>query len=137
MSPFIARHCDQCKQYVKLPIYENTCLICSQCQSNWGKVTTLNQIFEHCPICRCRQFYLSKDFNQFLGCLILLIGIVLVPFTFGLSLPLFAFIDWLLHKRTKTIINCYRCGSEFRDLTTDKNFKPFLHHIGLKYDKYR
>ena len=65
------------------------------------------------------------------------IGIVLVPKTYGLSLPVFAFIDWLIYKFVPTIVACYRCGSEFRGFETPKQFKPFMHHIGLKYDKYR
>ena len=67
----------------------------------------------------------------------MIVGIVLVPLTYGLSLPVFALIDWFLHKRVPTIINCYKCGCEFRGFKNEEKFKPFLHHIGLKYDKYR
>jgi len=67
----------------------------------------------------------------------MLIGIILVPWTYGLSLPVFASIDWLLHKRVATIVNCYKCGTEFRGFSNLKHFKPFMHPIGLKYDKYR
>jgi hypothetical protein len=133
----IARHCDQCKQYGTLEIQNDQTLICPHCVKEWGKIQTIEKIFDSCPICTCRQFYLSKDFNQFLGCSIMVVGIVLVPWTYGLSLPVFALIDWLLHRRVPTIINCYRCGSEFRGFKPKGTFKPFLHHIGLKYDKYR
>lgn len=67
----------------------------------------------------------------------MLIGILLVPLTYGLSLPVFALVDWLLHRKVPTIINCYKCGTEFRGFKNEKSFKPFLHHIGLKYDKFR
>ena len=68
----------------------------------------------------------------------MLVGIVLVPFTYGLSLPVFALVDWFLAKRVEPLINCYKCGSEFRGFTDEvKQFKPFLHHVGLKYGKYR
>jgi len=67
----------------------------------------------------------------------MIVGISLVPFTYGLSLPVFALIDWYLHKKIPTIINCYKCGCEFRGFANKKKFKSFLHHIGLKYDKYR
>ena len=65
------------------------------------------------------------------------VGIVLVPWTFGLSLPVFALLDWLLYRRVPSVIVCYKCGGEFYNFQTVKIFKPFLHHIGLKYDKYR
>lgn len=78
-----------------------------------------------------------KDFNQALGCLIMAGGIVLVPFTYGLSLPVFALLDWVLFRRVASFVVCYRCATEFRGFVVPKHFKPFLHHIGLKYDKYR
>ena len=137
MNRSIACHCTQCKQYGEVTISGKTALSCPNCQCEWGKVEDPSLIFEYCPICRCRQFYTSKDFNQFIGCMIMVVGIILVPFTYGLSLPVFAFIDWILHKRIPTIINCYKCGCEFRGFKNERKFKPFLHHIGLKYDKYR
>jgi len=137
MPQSIAHYCKECKQYGVVDIKDQTALTCSNCQHHWGNIADVSSIFEHCPICQCRQFYTSKDFNQFLGCLIMLIGIVLVPFTYGLSLPVFALFDWILHKRLATIINCYKCGGEFRGFQNIKAFKPFMHHIGLKYDKYR
>ncbi len=137
MNPLLARHCPQCKSYQQVNLSHNLDLLCPQCQSKWGKVVDIEKLFEQCPCCGARQFYTSKDFNQFLGCLIMLIGIVLVPWTYGLSLPVFALIDFLLHKRVPTTVCCYKCGSEFKNVAVPKHLKPFMHHIGLKYDKYR
>ena len=133
-----ARHCDKCRQFRSIPITpETTRLECPNCRHPWGEITNKEDIFDRCPSCGCRQFYLSKNFSQVFGCLTVLIAIVLVPLTYGLSLPIFALLDWYLYKKVATIINCYRCGSEFYGWDNDKRFKPFLHHIGLKYDKYR
>jgi hypothetical protein len=132
----VARCCDYCKKYGQVAIKTGMPVSCPNCQKGWGQIEDIAKVLDYCPVCQCRQFYISKDFNQFVGCLIMLIGIILVPFTYGLSLPVFALIDWLLHRRVPTIINCYRCGSEFRGFS-NKNFKPFMHHIGMKYDKFR
>lgn len=135
---YVAQICPKCKTYHKCEVTNKTTeIICPNCQNQWGKFEKANTELEKCPSCGCRQFYLSKNFNQFVGCGVMLIGIVLVPFTFGLSLPVFAFIDWLLYRRYEMIANCYRCGMEFHHFSEQKKFKPFLHHIGLKYDKYR
>ena len=140
-APSLARHCPQCKRYGEIKINlegDNAfVLACPSCREPWGKIVSFTETFECCPVCQCRQFYTSKDFNQFLGCLIMVIGIVLAIPTYGLSLPVFALIDWLLFRKVPTMINCYKCGTEFRYLQTQKEFKPFMHHIGLKYDKYR
>ena len=133
----IGRLCPQCKKYNQVPIQGEGPIRCPSCDSLWGRISDIKEILNACPVCQCRQFYTAKDFNQSLGCFIMLIGIILVPKTYGLSLPVFALIDWLLHKRVTTIVNCYKCGTEFRGLSIPKHLKPFMHHIGLKYDKYR
>tara|TARA_B100000745_G_C19919791_1_gene309099 strand:+ start:62 stop:478 length:417 start_codon:yes stop_codon:yes gene_type:complete len=132
----IARHCPKCHQYGELEYHPKN-IACPHCKEKWGEAKNPEDPFDYCPVCECRQFYLSKDFNQFIGIMIMLVGIVLVPFTYGLSLPLFWLIDLVLFRRFPYIINCYRCGTEFRNFENKRNFKPFLHHIGLKYDKYR
>ena len=65
----------------------------------------------------------------------MLIGILLVPLTYGLSLPIFFGIDWLLRKKIPDIIICYRCGGEFRGFGIPSSFKEFMHHIGEKYER--
>lgn len=133
----ISRHCPQCRSYQAIEPKQNEDLKCPQCANVWGKFENDASVFERCPCCTCRQFYITKDFNQALGCVVMACGIVLVPWTYGLSLPVFALIDWLLYRQVPVVTCCYRCGSEFREFPSNKDFKPFMHHIGLKYDKYR
>ena len=137
MPPTIAWQCKECKTYSEIEFIPGKSLSCPKCSKEWGRADPAKNIFDACPICQTRQFYIQKDFNQLLGCLVILIGILLVPKTYGLSLPIFAGIDWLIYRRIKTIAVCYRCGAEFRGFDVPKPFKPFLHHIGMKYDKYR
>ena len=137
MNPHIGYSCPQCRQYFQQEITNQSGVSCTHCKAILGKFQSAEFSFEQCPICQCRQYYLSKNFNQFFGCVIMLIGIILVPWTYGLSLPFFAAIDWIIHKKVATIANCYRCGCEFHQATFPEHLKPFLHHIGLKYDKYR
>lgn len=135
--PTISRFCDGCKKYGRIEISDGINIICPHCEKVWGKVDKADAVLERCPICTCRQFYTDKDFNQIVGFLIMGIGIILVPKTYGLSLPVFALIDWLIYRKVQKLIACYRCGAEFRGFINSKGFKPFIHHIGLKYDKYR
>ena len=132
-----AEHCDKCRSFKQVEIKQDHEIFCPICAKSWGKIEDQESFFDHCAVCECRQFYLAKDFNRFLGCAVVLIAIVFVPSTYGLSLPVFALADWILYKRSKTTINCYKCGTEYRNFQTGKNLKPFMHHIGLKYDKYR
>ena len=135
--PTISRFCDGCKKYARLEVTDGQTLICSHCQKEWGKVEKVETVFDRCPLCTGRQFYTDKDFNQIIGFLIMGVGIALVPKTYGLSLPVFALMDWLIYRKVPKLAACYRCGSEFRGFAIPQRLKPFIHHIGLKYDKYR
>ena len=116
---------------------DGSLLICVHCAHNFGKVEHVDTIFDRCPVCTCRQFYTDKDFNQVIGFLIMGIGVILVPFTYGLSLPVFALVDFIIYKKVPKLVACYRCGSEYRDFLIPERLKPFIHQIGLKCDKYR
>ena len=131
----ISHECDSCKKFSQVSVHKNQPIVCPQCSKEWGKFEEIEKIFDRCPVCGGRQFYLQKDFNQALGCFIMLIGIVLVPWTYGLSLPVFALFDWIFYKRVPTMVICYKCLSEFRGFKILPHFKPFMHHIGEKYDK--
>ena len=131
----ISRQCYSCKKFSQVSVSQNQPIVCGECSKVWGKMGEVEKVFERCPVCEARQFYLQKDFNQALGCFIMLIGIVLVPWTYGLSLPVFALFDWILHKRVPTIVVCYKCLSEFRGFKIPDHFKPFMHHIGERDDK--
>ncbi len=136
--PTISRFCGHCKKYTVSEVgVDNTPLTCLHCRKEWGRVEKIEMVFERCPVCACRQFYTDKDFNQVTGFIIMGIGIVLVPWTYGLSLPVFALADWLLYHKVPRLAACYRCGSEFRDFPIPDRLKPFIHAIGLKYDQYR
>ena len=87
----IVWHCPTCKEYSEVGFTQQEEFHCPQCQAKWGEVKNKENLFDTCPMCPARQFYLSKNFNQFVGLLVMLVGIVLVPWTYGLSMPFFAF----------------------------------------------
>ena len=136
MKKTVTFRCDACKRYSDVEARPGD-LVCLHCAHPIGKMDALDVIFDHCPVCQCPQFYLSKDFNQFLGCLTVLIAIILVPWTYGLSLPILALIDWVLYQRVPTSVNCYKCRTEFKGFAPPDRFKSFSHHTGLQYDPYR
>lgn len=95
----------------------------------------INQNQPKCPKCDCKHLYKKKDFNQFLGCLIILVGAVFVPITYGLSLVLLFFLDLLLYNRIKDSIECYKCKTEYKNVAVPKNFNNFDHHTAEIYEK--
>lgn len=133
----ITRKCKECKHEQQIEVYAGNQIICPQCGHFWGKMVPFDKVFETCVICQCKQFYMQKDFHQLLGCAVVFVGILLVPATYGLSLPLMAALDWILYKQVMNMAVCYRCGAEYRGFKIPGHLKPFMHHIGMKYDKNR
>ena len=88
-----------------------------------------------CPACGCKHLYKKKDFNQSLGCLIILIGAIFVPLTYGLSLVALFLFDLMLYSRIKDSIECYKCKVEFKDVEVPQNFTNFDHHIAEIYEE--
>lgn len=90
-----------------------------------------------CPVCDCKHLYRQRDVNRALGCLIVAIGAVLVPWTYGLSLVILAGVDLVLYLRIKESVVCYRCDTVFRDAHPGSRQGEFdlLKHDVLKYGK--
>jgi len=92
---------------------------------------------EVCPVCECRHLYRQRDFNRVLGCLLVLIGAILVPWTYGLSLVVLSLVDLALYYRLREAVVCYRCDTVYRDARPGPRQKEFdlLKHDVLKYGK--
>lgn len=105
---------------------------CADCKSPQLFTNPLD--FTECPVCGCKDLYRKKDFNQAIGCIIILIGAVLVPWTYGLSLLVLSLVDYLLYRRIKDSAECYKCKSEFKDTGIPHHLKPFDHHIAELYE---
>ena len=92
---------------------------------------------ETCPLCGCRHLYRQRDFNRALGCVLVLIGAVFVPWTYGLSLIVLSLVDLALYYRLPESVVCYRCDTVFRDARPSERQGDFdlLKHDVLKYGK--
>lgn len=90
-----------------------------------------------CPLCGCKHLYRQRDFNRALGCLLVVVGAALVPWTYGLSLILLSLLDlWLYHRLAVSVV-CYRCDTVYRDAKPGPRQGDFdlLKHDVLKYGK--
>ena len=90
--------------------------------------------FSICPICGCKDLYRKKDFNQANGCIIILIGAILVPWTYGISLLVLSLLDFFLYKRVKDSVECYKCKSEYKNIVVPAEIKSFDHHTADLYE---
>ncbi len=131
----VGKECGECGRYYKSKMSVNSEIRCSHCGKESAEIPDIQKIFNACPFCQTKQFYRRKDFNQLLGCSFVLVGALLVPFTYGLSLPVLILIDWLIYRRVSDMAVCYSCGAEFRDISSiPDNIIGFDHHTAELYE---
>jgi hypothetical protein len=105
-------HCPYCK--VAIPIYAR--------EENKKDLT-----LDHCLICNCDKLFLQKAFNRNVGLAIVIIGVILSFWTYGISLLVVALIDFILYRCLKPMAVCYLCDAEFRGFKVSSRFKPYNH----------
>ena len=69
-----------------------------------------------CAVCGGKWFYLQKDFNQKIGCGVVLVGILFSFHTYGLSLVVCALVDLALYRWLPWVTVCYYCQAHYRGI---------------------
>ena len=110
-------------------------LACNACRRSYDLSAAVD--FEQCPICGCRRFFRQKAFPRVLGIGLVVVGAILVPFTYGVSLMVLALVDLLIYRGVPMMAVCYLCRAEFRGVPVPDRILPFRHHMAEGYEKRR
>jgi hypothetical protein len=94
-----------------------------------------------CSRCATTAFYVQKDFDQRLGCAILVAGAALalgVSWRFGgiWFVPVLlavAAADVVLAWRVKPVVICYRCDTEYRDVPDPSSVRAYDPHVAERF----
>ena len=133
--PSIAGTCDNCNEPFNIEASGITQLSCTRCGDRTWNITPELDVFTQCTFCDCQHFFKQKDFNKVMGCGLVLLGAVLVPFTYGLSLLVLAVFDWIIYQRLPHIAVCYRCRTEYRGYDLPESIQGFNHWTGWATEK--
>ena len=87
-----------------------------------------------CAVCGGEHFYVQKDFDQRVGCIVIAVGAALTPWTYGLSLAVCAVIDFLLYRALPDVAKCYVCKATYRGGERNPAHQPFDLHLLEKYE---
>lgn len=130
----VSKECEQCGEFYGGEA-NGVAISCPKCGVETIVVAANDWSFKKCAYCDCKQLYKRKDFNQLIGCLIILVGAFFVPFTYGISLIALSIFDYLLYRRVPEILVCYKCGTEFRGFgVIPVAIDQFDHHIAELYE---
>ena len=96
---------------------------------------------DRCSRCETTAFFSQKDFDQRLGCALLALGAAValgVSRLFGgiwfvPVLLAFAALDFLLARRVGSVVICYRCDTEYRDVPGAAAYKPYDPHVAERF----
>jgi DNA-directed RNA polymerase subunit RPC12/RpoP len=96
---------------------------------------------EQCAFCGNHAFFLQKDFDQRLGCLIMgvsLAAALFVGWKFGWIwftpvLLATVVVDWIVAAKIRPVTICYRCDAEYREIPVHPRHKGYDPHVAERY----
>jgi hypothetical protein len=96
---------------------------------------------DRCAFCGNRTFFLQKDFDQRLGCLIMgvsLAAALFVGWRFGWiwftpALLASVVVDWVVAARIRPVTICYRCDAEYRDVPVHPKHQGYDPHLAERF----
>lgn len=96
---------------------------------------------ERCGFCGGRAFFLQKDFDQRLGCLLMAISLAAALLAgwklgwiwFTPVLLASVVVDWIVATRIRAVTICYRCDAEYRDVPTNPRHRGYDPHVAERY----
>jgi hypothetical protein len=99
---------------------------CERCgASNDVAAPPADAVIGRCAACGHDELYFQKDFNRATGITLVVIGAVLAPFTYFISLAVVTILDWIIWRMVKNVIVCYRCQAVHRGYDVPPSIKPF------------
>ena len=101
---------------------------CENCGTESGVVAPPpDQVVSRCAVCNHDELYVQKDFNRTTGVVLVVIGAVFVPWTWGLSLLAVTILDFIVYYMVGEVIVCYECQTVHRGYTP----APTIGHFDL------
>ncbi|HET7437407.1 MAG TPA: hypothetical protein VFN10_22065 [Thermoanaerobaculia bacterium] len=82
-------------------------------------------LIDRCAACDHAELYFQKDFNRTTGVTLVVIGSILAPFTYFISLVAVTILDYVIWRIVKNVIVCYECQSVHRGYPQNPALKPF------------
>jgi hypothetical protein len=101
-----------------------------------------NNTVDHCVICGLDKLYTQKDFNRALGASIFVGAAIISLIFYGYSYVVTAFlvlgaaaaVDYLLYLALPMVTICYRCHSQYRNVSPNPSNSEFELALAEKYD---
>ncbi len=140
-----ARHyCADCltaREHVETDAGEFACAKCGKAYTARFEGVSSPEGVEQCVFCGNHSFFLQKDFDQRLGCLIMgvsLAAALFVGWKFGWIwftpvLLATVVVDWIVAAKIRPVTICYRCDAEYREMPVHPRHKGYDPHVAERF----
>jgi hypothetical protein len=99
---------------------------CENCgQPNDVVAPAAGATIARCAACGDAEMYIQKDFNRTTGVVLVAIGAVFVPWTYGLSLLAVTVLDFVVYYLVRDVEVCYECQAVHRGYPLNPLHKHF------------
>ena len=140
---FRCPHCKRQLEFDDLTQDESPCPLCGgTVKLRITERMRRDNVVDLCAVCDCNKVYVQKDFNRTLGVTIFAAGALLfllcawknrlIEGTFVWAV--FAIADALLYKFLPDVTICYKCYSQYREVSLNADNQPFELGLAEKYD---
>ncbi len=137
-------YCPDCLTARDFPPEESGALRCAKCGRDYAARfdgAASSEGIERCVFCGNTGFFLQKDFDQRLGCLVmgaslaaaLVVGWKVGWIWFTPVLLVSVVIDWIVAARIRPVTICYRCDAEYRDMPVHPRLKGYDPHVAERF----
>lgn len=128
----ISFHCPACDLPIHLSRWESLedfhCPACGKAIPAYVDAEAKEKLnLQHCLICNGPDLFKQKAFNRNVGLGIVVVGIILSFWTYGISLLVVAAFDFILYRALGSMSVCYCCDAEFRGFKNSEALEPFDH----------
>ncbi len=133
--------CLEAREFTGSESGDFTCVKCGKPYSARFEGAVSAEGVEQCVFCGNHAFFLQKDFDQRLGCLIMGVSLAMalaVGWKFGWIwftpvLLATVVVDWVVAAKIRPVTICYRCDAEYRDGPIHPRHKGYDPHVAERY----
>jgi hypothetical protein len=138
------RYCPSCLESRDHSASEGGEFTCGKCGTPYAvrlEDVVAGAPIERCAFCGNRAFFVQKDFDQRLGCLLMAASLGVALFAgwkfgwiwFTPVLLASVLVDWIVARRIGAVTICYRCDAEYRDLPLNPRHRGYDPHVAERY----
>ena len=133
--------CPKCEKPGTHEFASGRTLACGHCdhsvslaERSLGPDSEILNPLPYCSVCDYDRMFAQKDFNRKIGLVIVVIGAVLSPWTYGMSLLVCMGLDYGLYRFVPEITVCYGCDAIHRGFAHNPLHRA---HDPLLADRYK